>query len=230
MTDVRSPAERYRIALLVDVRLFRDGLVRVLSAVDELEVVAAGPVTESGFAVIEAAHPDVVMLEASAAREPAFVRTILTVLPASKVIAFAIGDDEQDAILCAEAGVAGYVSREASIEELVAIVLRVQHGEFPCTPRVAALLARRVSSLAAARVPAVSIPALTPREREVLRLIDQGFSNKEIAKRLGIGVSTVKNHVHNILDKTHTSGRGEAAARTRPPVWIFGSRPLPERI
>jgi DNA-binding NarL/FixJ family response regulator len=146
------------------------------------------------------------------------------------VIAFAIGDEEQDAILCAEAGAAGYVSREASVEDLVSTIVRVAEGEFPCTPRIAALLAQRVSSLAASRDENALATSLTAREREVLRLVDEGLSNKEIARQLGIGVSTVKNHVHNILDKTQASGRGQAAARVRAPSWTFRSTPEPQKI
>ena len=71
---------------------------------------------------------------------------------------------------------------------------------------------------------------LTAREREVLRLIDQGLSNKEIARRLDIGLSTVKNHVHNILDKTSASRRAQAAARVRAPTWIFRSMAGPDGI
>jgi DNA-binding NarL/FixJ family response regulator len=74
------------------------------------------------------------------------------------------------------------------------------------------------------------VERLTAREREILRLIDQGLSNKEIARRLDIGVSTVKNHVHNILDKTSASRRSQAAARLRTPGWIFRSIAGPERI
>jgi len=234
MTDSRSPAGRshirYRVALLADVRLYREGLIRAFEGLSELEIVGAAPVTEPSLALLETLRPDIVLLEATAARVPAIVQGILSAAPDSKVIAFAVGDEEQDAILCAEAGAAGYVSREASIDDLVSTIVRVAQGEFPCTPRIAALLARRVSSLAAARDANVLVASLTAREREILRLIDDGLSNKEIAQRLGIGVSTVKNHVHNILHKTRTSGRGQAAARVRAPAWILRSIPQPEKI
>jgi len=84
-----------------------------------------------------------------------------------------------------------------------------------CSPRVAGALLRRIAALAtdgrSDRVPA----HLTNREREIMGLIDEGLSNKEIAKRLRIEVATVKNHVHNILEKLQVHRRGEAAARVR---------------
>jgi two-component system, NarL family, nitrate/nitrite response regulator NarL len=226
----QAPAARYRVVLLSDVRLYREGLVHALASTSQLEVVGAAPVDDGSLTLLEAARPDIVLLEAIAARSPAIVQAILAVAPKGKVIAFAVGDEEQDAILCAEAGAAGYVSREASIDDLVSTIVRVAQGEFPCSPRVAALLARRISLLAAHRDPDNIMAALTSREREILRLIDDGLSNKEIAQRLGIGVSTVKNHVHNILDKTSASRRAQAAARVRTPAWILRSIPVAGKI
>jgi two-component system, NarL family, nitrate/nitrite response regulator NarL len=228
--DAHVPAARYRVVLLSDVRLYREGLVHALASTSQLEMVGSAPVNDSSLTLLESARPDIVLLEAIAARSSGIVQAILAIVPKSKVIAFAVGDEEQDAILCAESGAAGYVSREASIDDLVSTIVRVAQGEFPCSPRVAALLARHISLLAAQRDPDRVMAALTSRERGVLRLIDDGLSNKEIAQRLGIGVSTVKNHVHNILDKTSASRRAQAAARVRTPAWIFRSIPVPEKI
>lgn len=225
-----QPATTYRVALLADVRLYRDGLAVALGGRPELEMLGAAPVNETGLEFLAAAHPDIVLLDAAAARSPGTVHAIRAVVEQAKVVAFAIGDEERDAILCAEAGVSGYVSSEASLDDLVGTIVRVAQGEFPCSPRVAALLAQRISSLAAQREPQVVGERLTAREREVLRLIDQGLSNKEIARRLDIGVSTVKNHVHNILDKTSASRRTQAAARVRTPTWIFRSTVGPDGI
>ena len=228
--DAHAAATRHRVVLLSDVRLYREGLVQVLAGVPELELVGSAPVSDSSLALLESTQPAIVLLEALAARSAPIVHAIRAAVPTSKVIAFAVGDEEEDAILCAEAGAAGYVSREASIDDLVSTIVRVARGEFPCSPRVAALLAQRISSLAARREPGEAAAVLTRREHEILRLIDEGLSNKEIAQRLGIGLSTVKNHVHNILDKTSASRRAQAAARVRTPTWILRSIPAGGRI
>jgi two-component system nitrate/nitrite response regulator NarL len=214
--------------LWADVRLYRDGLVRALAGSADVEVVGAAPISEASLPLLVDTSPDIVLLEAAAASRPEVVQSILEVAPQAKVVAFAIADEEQDAIHCAEAGAAGYVSREASIEDLVATIVRVAHGEFPCSARVAALLAHRISFLAAERAPNATASALTRRERQILRLIDDGLSNKEIAQRLTIEVSTVKNHVHHILDKTQASRRSQAAARFRTP-WQRRSEPTGAR-
>src|SRR5439155_827652 len=106
-------------------------------------------------------------------------------------------------------------AREASIDDLVTVIESVARGEAICSPRVAAGLLRRVAALAAGHGGDLPRAQLTNREREIVRLIDNGLSNKEIARALGIEVATVKNHVHNILEKLQVHRRGEAAARVR---------------
>lgn len=212
------------VALLVDVRLYRDGLVRALENRSELHVVASAPVTPQALQLLAAQRPEIVLLEVAAARTATIVHSILEALPEARVVAIGSADEELDPVACAEAGAAGYVPSEASLEDLIATIVGVAQGEFPCTPRVASLMARRISSLAARHE---ELPVtLTVREREILRLIDAGLSNKEIAQRLGIVVSTVKNHVHHILHKTHVTRRAQAAVQLRRwSLTAFGSLP-----
>src|SRR5688572_9571449 len=105
--DAHAPAAGYRVVLLSDVRLYREGLVHALASASQLEIVGSAPVDGSSLTLLGSARPDIVLVEAIAARSPAIVQAILAIVPNSKVIAFAVGDEEQDAILCAEAGAAG---------------------------------------------------------------------------------------------------------------------------
>jgi DNA-binding NarL/FixJ family response regulator len=98
---------------------------------------------------------------------------------------------------------------------LVATLESATRGEALFSPRMAASLLRRVAALAATQPSPSAQVRLTPRERDIMRLLDEGLSNKEIAQRLGIEVATVKNHVHNILEKLQVHRRGEAAAWSR---------------
>jgi DNA-binding NarL/FixJ family response regulator len=213
---VASAMVPHRIALLADIRFYREGLVRALERCPELDIVGSAPVNAAGFELLTVAQPAFVLCEVGATRMTEIVHAILATVPGTKVVVIAIGDEELDAVACAEAGAAGYVSCEAGIDELVATITRVAQGEFPCSPRVASLLARRISSLAAHATPTDSAAALTAREWQIVRLLEDGLSNKEIAAHLGIVVSTVKNHVHHILNKTRVSRRAQAAARLRP--------------
>jgi DNA-binding NarL/FixJ family response regulator len=106
------------------------------------------------------------------------------------------------------------VSREATLAELLDGVEAAARGEALVSEPVAAALIRRVASVAGERTVANGT-LLTRREREIVRLIGDGLSNKEIATSLQIELATVKNHVHNILEKLHVARRGEAAARLR---------------
>jgi two-component system, NarL family, nitrate/nitrite response regulator NarL len=223
MSDVRpsgASPNRPTVVLMSDVRLYREGLARALAARDDVALTGDVPVTTGGIAQLTIFDPDIVLLEATAAKLREVITAIIASSPRSRVVAFAVADEEYDALRCTEAGAAGYVPRDASIDELSATIVRVSRGEFPCSPQVVALLARRLTSLAAhnqhrSDSSRVLSALLTAREREIIRLIDDGLSNKEISRQLGIGVSTVKNHVHHILDKTKATRRSQAAARMR---------------
>ncbi len=123
---------------------------------------------------------------------------------------------EQDVIACAEAGISAFVPREGSTEDLINAVRQAIRGELVCSPRVTALLFDRVAALSAGRIKSIDGHALTAREKEIVSLVERGLSNKEIARRLSVGTATVKNHVHNILEKLHIHRRGEVAGRMHP--------------
>ena len=124
----------------------------------------------------------------------------------------AVGDLHHTA---GQAEIAGYVARNGSKEDLIAAVENAVRGEVLCSPRVAASLFRCLAArlqTTRQRPPEV---ALTSREQDIIALVDRGLSNKEIARQLKIGLPTVKNHVHNILEKLPVGRRGVAAALLR---------------
>ena len=145
----------------------------------------------------------------------AAVRAVVRALPATKVLALAMPEIEPRLIALAEAGISGYVSRDGSIEDLVEAVDSVHRGEMLCSPRMAATLLRRVTALAAEQPLARPRAQLTGRQLEIVGLIGQGLTNKEIASRLCIELPTVKNHLHTIFARLDVSRRTEAAARAR---------------
>jgi two-component system nitrate/nitrite response regulator NarL len=204
-----------RLLIAAEVRLYRDGVADVFARVPDVEVVATA--SDAAEAVRTAAElaPDVALVDLGAHPDVALVRTFAEAAPHARVIALAVHEVEHDVIALAEAGVAGYVTRDQSIAELVDAVRSVAAGEMRCSPWLAATLLRRVTELARDRVPPQARPRLTAREQEIVELLEQGLSNKEIAARLRIELPTVKNHVHNILEKLDVRRRGEAAAAAR---------------
>jgi DNA-binding NarL/FixJ family response regulator len=133
--------------------------------------------------------------------------------PEARLVALAIREVETEVIAWAEAGMAGYVSRQASLADLSATIRRAAVGELVCPPKITADLVRRLSDMAAHRPATGGLAQLTTRELDVVRLIGRGLSNKEIARELSIAVPTVKNHVHNVLEKLQVRRRGEAVSR-----------------
>ena len=108
----------------------------------------------------------------------------------------------------AEAGIDGFLTREASLEELVAGILATHRGAVVCSPEITGALLRRVGALASVQR-TDGLASLTERQRQVVELIREGLSNKQIAVRLVIELATVKNHVHAVLDKLELSSRHE---------------------
>jgi DNA-binding NarL/FixJ family response regulator len=215
---MRPLAEReFPLDVLVvdDSDLYRRGLAGMLEReVGAGSVMTAADVGEA-LAQVGTSSPDVVLLNMATTRSVAVLRAIVAAVPQAPVVAVGIPEADDQVIACAEAGAAGFLFRGESFASLIAVIQAVTRGEFPCSPVTAATLLRRVAALAAERLTAGNGARLTPREQQVVRLIDEGLSNKEIARRLSIEVRTVKNHVHSILEKLQVRRRGEAAARIR---------------
>ena len=155
--------------------------------------------------------PDVVLLDAIPQLLLELVPRIQKRSRSSRIVALAVEGSDRQVVALAEAGIAGFVLRESSLAEMVATVRDAINGELRCSPRVTAALAQRVCTLADRRDGRPNETPLTAREAQVLTLINQALSNKEISTRLSIEVATVKNHVHNILEKLAVHRRGEAA-------------------
>ena len=204
-----------RVLLACDVRLYREGLAAGLAARPWITVVGAAPSAADAVAAARQCAPELVLLDMAMPGSLSAVRSIRSSLPGVKVFALGIQEDPDVVVRCAEAGLLGYVPRDASLDDLVAAIERGRRGEVLASPLISASLMRHVTLLAERQRQAGSATSLTQRESEVLALVDQGLSNKEIARRLAIGLTTVKNHVHRILEKLQVSRRGAAAAHVR---------------
>jgi two-component system nitrate/nitrite response regulator NarL len=205
-----------RVLIVGGIRLYREGLAQMLGRRSGLAVVSVKSNQGEAAADLEELKPDVVLIDLAAAGSHSTVQEVRRLAPGVPVVALGVAELEGDVLACAEAGVAGYVTREGSVEDLVAAVESAARGELRCSPWIAGSLLRRVATLAAGRQPSPPQAHLTTRESEIVRLIEQDLSNKQIAARLGIEVATVKNHVHNLLEKLQVHRRGEAVRRCRP--------------
>ena len=136
--------------------------------------------------------------------------------PSTKVLALGLTEEKQSVLRYVEAGATGYVLKDDSLEDLIETVRAAQDGKVFVSPQIAAAIMERLSGLARlfsdVENNITNATDLTARELEVLKLISEGRTNQQIAESLVIEVGTVKNHVHNILDKLNVSSRREAAA------------------
>jgi DNA-binding NarL/FixJ family response regulator len=203
------------VFLVAETRFYREGLADALSRRPELRVVGTAASAGDALARIRLLEPGVVLLDTAVAGMFELVRRLGDAQAPTPVIALALPERASEVLACAEAGVSGYVTQDASLEDLAGTIRGVLRGELRCTPRIAATLFKRVATLAAAPGRPSPVGGLTTREREVLAALDEGLSNRQIAARLCIEVATVKNHVHHILEKLQVASRSEATAYAR---------------
>ncbi|MDH6196254.1 DNA-binding NarL/FixJ family response regulator [Mycobacterium frederiksbergense] len=204
-----------RVLVVDDCTLYRDFLVSVLVSHG---AVAPGVAWDlpSLMAAVETTLPWVVVLNMGTRDSAALLRRALSLGPQVRVVVLGVSeDDESEIVACAEAGVAGYHLRTDTLQDLLALIHKVAAGESLCSPRVSAILLRRLSLLASQRQPTAKELVLTAREIQILRMLELGLANREIADELCIAVHTVKNHVHSLLTKLGVSSRAQAAALAR---------------
>lgn len=203
-----------RVVVVDDHALFRRGLENVLSGEADIEVVGEAADGVAALAVCAELLPDVVLMDV---RMPGLsgieaTRKIREARPETRIVILTVSDDDDDLFGALRAGADGYLLKEVSIGEVADAVRVVARGHSLISPSMASKLFAEYNRLAArAEVrQRTDSASLTGRELEVLRLVADGLTNREIAGELYIAENTVKNHVRNILDKLHLHSRMEA--------------------
>ncbi|MBY8849908.1 MULTISPECIES: response regulator [Saccharothrix] len=202
-----------RVFLVDDHALFRAGVRAELDSItDEVEVV--GEAGSVGEAVVGIGHhrPDVVLLDVHMpdGGGAEVLRQVRTALPEVVFLALSVSDAAEDVIAVIRAGARGYVTKTISSQELVRAVVRVAEGDAVFSPRLAGFVLDAFADRpGAAPISDPELDLLTPRERDVLRLLARGYAYKEIASELFISVKTVETHVSSVLRKTQLSNRYE---------------------
>ena len=204
----------FRVLVASEVRLFQDGIAALLAPLDCLQIIGT---TSLPFALETTArlHPDIVLFDATRPGNLEYAKPLTDQTPAPKVVAFGVAEADTEILALAAAGVAGYVRDDGAPEDVVTVLTSAMRDELLCSPRAAAALSHHVAVLSRNGHES-SGSALSKRELQIGDLIDQGLSNKEIARTLGIQATTVKNHVHNVLDKLQVHRRAEVARLLGP--------------
>jgi two-component system, NarL family, nitrate/nitrite response regulator NarL len=197
------------------VSLFRYALAQsIADRTSRLRVTETCADVDGVLDALDSTGAEVVLIDARVSLPE--VRRLRARAPAAVFIALGFTATADDEIVgWGESGVTGYLAATAGIDELVDTVERTRRGEMVCSARIAATLARRVEIVASRSSAPDGLYLLTERELDVVRLLQDGLSNKEIALSLRIRTATVKNHVHHILEKLRVRRRGEAVALLR---------------
>ncbi|OZM80463.1 response regulator transcription factor [Pseudonocardia sp. MH-G8] len=209
-----------RVLLVDDQALFREALATLLAVHDGIEVVGEAGDGDAALRASAELAPDVVLMDL---RMPvldgiAATRRLRVEQPGVRVIALTTFDDDEDVFAALRAGAVGYLLKDVSSARLVEAVLAAARGESVLQPSVAAKVVARFAQLPDAAPqprPQPLVVPLSERELEVLRLLADGRSNREIAAALFLAEGTVKNHVTNVLAKLGARDRTQAALRAR---------------
>jgi len=210
------------IAVLTPVRLFAESLSMALQAIDPaVSVLISGSFSQLR-ATLAGTLVDIALIDVGQETVLDEVRELSAHWPTVAFLALGLNPHQKDVVRCARAGFASYVPHGASMQEFQQILQDVVAGHLRCGPNISAALFRALCSPGQAQSVMPVTEALTARECDVLRELGYGHANKEIARTLGVSISTIKHHVHRILEKLNIRSRAEAMRKVRDTPWMLG--------
>ncbi len=208
----RGNEQALTLLIASEVRFVRESLGELLGRSGTLLVTGYSADLGETLSLSRDLRPNIVLLDVALRDGITAVRRLREMMAGLRVIAFALHESVESVLAWAEAGVAGYIPSTAATADLHALIADIGAGRQACSALVAAGLLQRIAATAPPPAKQASgQQALTPRELEIVRLISTGLSNKEIARRLNIGLATTKSHVHNALGKLNVQRRGQVA-------------------
>lgn len=203
-----------RIAIIDDHPLFREGVARSLGEIGGFEIVGEGSSAEDAERLVAAMRPDIVLLDISMPGGGlTAAANIMAGHPGQKVVMLTVSEANADVAQALNAGARGYVLKGVGSKALAEILSNVAAGESYVSPTLSARLLSDL--LQPANRKADPIQQLTGREADILRLVAEGLSNKEVAARLSLQEKTVKHHMTRVLAKLNVRNRTEAALLMR---------------
>jgi two-component system, NarL family, nitrate/nitrite response regulator NarL len=208
-----------KLLLVTPVRLLADGLSVCLGSRTDVELIAVVRDLAALREALLTAVPDLVLIDVTQGADLVDVRAIAVEWPDLLLVALGLVEQRQHVIRCGRAGFKGYISRDTGVESLCSALQDVIAGRLTCSAEISGDLLRALFQ-GEEPAPSGNEDALTRRESEVLALIGQGMSNKEIAREFDLSVATVKHHVHNLLEKMKLQRRAQAMRRVRDAPWL----------
>ena len=211
--------QRISILVVEDNRLVRDGIIAMLGEQPDLKVVAAVDRPPAALEKTRAVQPDVVLVDATLGDHDShrLVAAMKLAVPEVRIIVMDVLPVPEELHDFVNAGASGFIAKDATLDTFVSTVRWVASGTDVIPPKLTTTLFSHVAKLALRREPTEVAEAvrMTARERAVFDLIADGLSNREIGQRLDLTTTTVKGHVHNIMEKLALHTRLQVAARSR---------------
>jgi DNA-binding NarL/FixJ family response regulator len=210
MNEVNRTAKRIRVLVCDDHAVFREGVKTILNAQPDMEVVGEAGDGKEGVELAIRLNPDLVLMDIAMPVLKGFdaTRRIKKAKPAVKVLILSVYDDEEMVARCLEAGAAGYVLKDSPLPQLVYAIQAVDRGQQYMSPRVLTALVKQYM-LSQPTEAKGGYDLLSDREREILVLLAEGHSLKDVATRLNLSVKTVDAHKVNLMRKLDLHDRGE---------------------
>jgi DNA-binding NarL/FixJ family response regulator len=206
-----------KVAIVEDHKTTREALERIINLSADCRCVCACATAEEGLRAIPGHQPEVVLMDIQLPKMSGVecVAKLKELLPAAQVIMVTVYEDPDTIFRALRAGASGYVLKRAKPEIILNAVREVQSGGVPMSVEIARKV---IAYFHAQAVATKETEHLSNREREVLDLVAQGFSNKEIAERLGVSLDAVLWHLKHIYQKLHVHSRSEAILKLRPRI------------
>lgn len=199
-----------RVLIASPIRLYREGLERMLGESPEFTLVGSAGSAAEAIEKTQRSGADVALLDMAMRDAFSVAKEMTRGDRPSRIVALGLPEDEVHVLSCVQIGIAGYVTRDGSVEDVVAAIKAAARGEVHCSPKIVGSLFRHLAAMSTERSPRTGNTVLTAREAQILQLVQEGMSNKMISRALGIELATVKNHVHRVLAKLHIHSRAEA--------------------
>jgi DNA-binding NarL/FixJ family response regulator len=202
-------AEQLRVVVADDHPLFREGVVHSLSLEEDIEVVAEATNGTEAVRLVTELLPEVVVMDLAMPKGGGIeaTRQIAASTPATAVLILTVSEDRDDLLEVLKAGARGYVLKGIAAHGLIHAVRAVAHGEVYVTQTLAGSILHEMTR----DEPVDPFERLTPREQDILELVAQGRTNREIGEQLYLAEKTVKHYMTNVLQKLHVRSRVEAA-------------------
>lgn len=206
-----------KVAIVEDNPVIRESLVAYVHTDPQLRCVGACASAAEALRLLPGQRPDIVLMDIQLPGQSGIECTaqLKQLLPAIKILMVTVYGDPERIFQALRAGACGYLLKRCSPEELVAAIREVREGGAPMSREIARHVIAYFQQLPPAAVGAGELAGLSPREREILELVAQGFADKEIADKIGVRHGTVRWHLQHVYEKLHVRSRTEAVMKLR---------------